>query len=302
MLDFACSMLAMPRRPDPRTIADENRAFLRQLRRTGNAHAAADALGMSRSRFTKRRAGDPGFAARWDAALAAADAGLASDPRLVRTPSGRAQLRRKPASAITPEAEQRFLLALSATANVRLSAAAAGFTHASFYALKRRDPAFAREWRSALEQGCARLEAELINTALANDEDRDAWSGNEPPAIPPMTFSQALQLLYLHQKERLMLDEPPHLKRRRGESREAHSFRLSQMYEAQQERARVAFRIAEHARQQRGEGSPHHRDVTLPDLAQVTGWSKADPTKVPHNPKLGLFGGWRLQDWKDREK
>lgn len=36
----------------------------------------------------------------------------------------------------------------------------------------------------------------------------------------------------------------------------------------------------------------------MPDLAQVTGWSKADPTKTPHDAGRGLFGGWRIGDWK----
>ena len=34
----------------------------------------------------------------------------------------------------------------------------------------------------------------------------------------------------------------------------------------------------------------------LPDLAQVTGWSKADPAKAPHHEGVALFGGWRLED------
>ena len=36
--------------------------------------------------------------------------------------------------------------------------------------------------------------------------------------------------------------------------------------------------------------------IVLPDLAQVTGWSRADPAKVPHDPRRALFGGWRLED------
>jgi hypothetical protein len=33
----------------------------------------------------------------------------------------------------------------------------------------------------------------------------------------------------------------------------------------------------------------------LPDLAQVTGWSHADPKKAPHDPTRALFGGWRME-------
>ena len=37
----------------------------------------------------------------------------------------------------------------------------------------------------------------------------------------------------------------------------------------------------------------------LPDLAQVTGWSNADPTKAPHYAERALFGGWRIEDMRD---
>ena len=38
----------------------------------------------------------------------------------------------------------------------------------------------------------------------------------------------------------------------------------------------------------------------LPDLAQVTGWSRADPEKVPHDPRRALFGGWRLEEMEEK--
>jgi hypothetical protein len=120
-----------------------------------------------------------------------------------------------------------------------------------------------------------------------------------------MTVNQALQLLYLHQKKVLNLDEPPHSKRRRGESSEAYSYRLGAMHRARQERDREAFRVAEAARLARGEG-PYWSDgeqgdaPQLPDLAQVTGWSKADATKTPHDDARALFGGWRIGEGADR--
>jgi hypothetical protein len=116
-----------------------------------------------------------------------------------------------------------------------------------------------------------------------------------------MTANQALQLLYLHAKTVHLQEEPPHIKRRRGESSEAHSYRLSAMYEARQARAREDdFDIAEAARNERGEPTltnpyPTPNPVRLPALDQVTGWSKADPTKVPHDSGVALFGGWRLK-------
>ncbi len=61
-------------RPFTRRQALQNARFLEMLARTGNARLAARQLGCNRSTFTKRRARSPAFAARWEAALAAAHA------------------------------------------------------------------------------------------------------------------------------------------------------------------------------------------------------------------------------------
>ena len=37
-------------------------------------------------------------------------------------------------------------------------------------------------------------------------------------------------------------------------------------------------------------------ELGLPDLAQVTGWSRADPAKAPRDARRALFGGWRIED------
>lgn len=61
-----------------------------------------------------------------------------------------------------------------------------------------------------------------------------------------------------------------HIKRRRGESSEAHSYRLAAMYEANQQRQREAYEVAEAARRERDERSAFEPDApVLPDLAQV---------------------------------
>jgi hypothetical protein len=225
------------------------------------------------------------------------------DPHIIRTKSGRLQLRRAQPARLTREAEQAFLAALSATANIRLSAAAAGFSHSAFYHRRRTSPAFAREMRLALQMGYERLEMALLEAADPAAYADDAWRHNDPPPIPTMTANQALQLLYLHQKEARLEAEPPHIKRRRGESSEAHSVRLSEMYEARMERAREAFRIAEAARRAAGRPSPFGpQPPVLPALDQVTGWSKADPANAPHDPTRALFGGWRLKDVKRRQR
>ncbi len=290
----------MPRPLTPAQLR-QNAAFLRELRRLGNARAAADAIGVHRAALTRRRAKHPAFAAAWDAALAFVHARLADEPRAHRTPSGRRQIRRVPPGGITEAVEQRFLLALSATANIRLSAKAAGFSPASFYVRRRRDPEFDRQWRDALARGYDRVERALLEAGLARAAPRDAWAHNDPPALPPMTVPQALQLLYLHQKEARLLAEPTPIKRRRGETPGAHQVRLSAMHEAKLERDREAFRRAEAARGARGQARWLPVEIVgLPDLSQVEGWSQADPAKVPHDPARALFGGLRAGDRKKR--
>lgn len=301
----------------------QNRAFLAALARTGNARLAARAVDLHRATLTRRRASHPAFAADWDAALAIAHARLAGppptgegdrratpaggaavtgEPHLIRQHSGRLQLRAPTARRLTRAAEQAFLAALSATANVRLSAKAAGFTHSAFYQHKRNHPGFAREWRLALQLGYDRLELALIESSAATSTADSAWRDNDPPPIPPMTANQALQLLYLHQKEARLIDEQQHLKRRPGEPREAHAMRLILLHEERQRRAREAFDLAETARRAQREAARAGPEAgsdappPLPALDQVTGWSRADASKAPTDATRALFGGWRLGD------
>jgi hypothetical protein len=299
-------------KPFTRAQMLQNRAFLRALARTGNVREAARDLGIHRSTLTRRRAAHPAFAAEWDAALALAHAALNpphhgeaggggraprrafSEPHLHRTPSGRLQLRRAGPRRLTRAVEQAFLAALSASANIRLSAAATGFSHSAFYQHAKASPAFAREMRLALRMGYERLEMALVESWSPASHADDEWRHNDPPPIPPMTANQALQLLYLHQKEARLLAEPAHIKRRRGESKEAHSFRMSAMYEARLERDRETFAVAEAERRERGE--PHvfgPKPPRLADLAQVTGWSRAKGEESPEQDRA-LFGGRRL--------
>ncbi|MGI4732013.1 MAG: hypothetical protein ACRYFW_09720 [Janthinobacterium lividum] len=320
----------------------QNAAFLRVLARTGNIREAARATALAYGTVQHRRRACPVFRQRCDAAVATAQArlhaaggahrpeasraGPGADPR--RTPSpdvlrtaggepvvirrrdGRLQLRRAQPGKLTGEAERAFLLALSATCNIALSAAATGASPRAFARRASRNPGFAREMRLALERGYGRLEAALLESVGPEAHVHDGWRDNEPPAIPPMSVGQAMQLLYLHQKEARLGGTPEPLRRRRSESDEARSLRFQLMVEHRDEQAREAFRIAEAARRDRGEPlwlpqlahelpPPALPDQpakpVLPDLSQVTGWSKADPAKVPHDPDVALFGGFRVK-------
>lgn len=297
------------RAPRPLTRAQtlENAAFLAELRRTGNAREAARRVGAHRAKFTKRRARHPGFAVQWEAALAFAQEALArslardrqAEPTLLRRPDGCLQLRRARPGGIDRAGRTRFLAALSACANVRLAAKAAGFSHAAFYHHKRRDPAFAREWRLALETGYIRLEAALLGGWMPDGRADDAWQHNDPPPIPPMSAAQALQLLFLHQKEARLWTTPEPLRKRRGETNEARVMRLTLVHEARTQRQREIYEIAERARRERRNAaapcSHEPAPPVLPDLSQVTGWSKASG-KPAFDEDRALFGGLRIGD------
>ena len=334
-----------------RAQALQNRAFLKVLRRTGNVRLACREVGLKYGTMQHRRAKHPAFAQRWDAALVFAQARLngalrdrpssppdqvrgrsvlpqderqdrasfrtrGGEPVIVQLKNGTLQIRRAQPGKLTREAEQAFLAALSATCNMRLSAAAVGAAPHAFYRRKTKNSAFAREQRLALTRGYEALELALIESGLAASHEHDDWRHNAPPAIPPMSASQALQLMYLHQKAALLVDLPMPLRRRPGESREACCERLAQMAEARAQRHREEFEVAEAERRERGlpawgpageavrraqdeplrQAQDRRNVFGLPDLSQVTGWSNADPEKTPHDPDRALFGGWRIED------
>lgn len=330
----------------------ENGAFLRALRRTGNVREAAREIGKAYGTMQHRRGRDTAFAVRWDAALVSAQArlherggarrpgeappsALASAPRaegnrtlggeevVITRKDGTLQVRRAQPGKLTAACEQAFLAALSATANVALSAAAAGAAEAAFYRRKRNDPGFAREWRLALQQGYEQLEGALLATASVGSGEHDGWRHNDPPPIPPMTANQALQLLYLHQKEaRLWATRPDRYARLPGETTEQWSLRnrRTDSYIAELARDAEESQLARVAKA--GGLTPARFEApapALPDLAQVTGWSKAkrpgvppgpveteapgfavpppaDPANGEHHPDTAMFGGWRVGD------
>ena len=70
------------------------------------------------------------------------------------------------ASGFDARARKLFLEHLALTSNVAASARKAGVSSSRAYALKRKNADFAREWQSALCEGFARLESELLAEAL----------------------------------------------------------------------------------------------------------------------------------------
>jgi hypothetical protein len=309
-------------RPLTRRQQLECTAFCRALAATGNIRLACAQTGLNRSTLFKRRAAHPRFALEWDAALAAAHATLRASgkgegdrparpagggavpqtPILTHGRHGRPQLRLSGrARRITPAAIHAFLAALSATANVRLAARAAGFAHSSFYALAARDPAFEREMDAALALGVERLEMALLESTLADPNAHAEWRHNDPPPIPPMSADQALHLMTLHQRRVHFQHERPDRAFRKRENIDRETARIRTVRALDHQREREARALAKaHAASDRdaarhGPG-PAPPAPILPALDQLTGWSSADPAKGNHGPSP-LFGGWRLANW-----
>ena len=291
-----------------------NRAFLAALHRTGNARQSAREVGVAYGTMQHRRAGHPDFASKWDIALVDAHARFhaaggkgppampkraASDlrtaggePLVVRTRSGRLQVRAAHRGKVTWAAEQLFLQALAATCNVRLSAAAAGASPAAFYRRRRQKPAFAREMRRALEMGYTRLECAAYAAVVPESHEDDAWFDNEPAPVPPMTPEQVIHLLYIHANNVRHGWEAPHRRRRRGESDEIYSARLAAMWAS--EKAREREEAAVRRAIELDESEPPPALPALPALDQVTGWSKASG-RPPYREGVPLFGGYRFR-------
>ncbi len=209
----------------------ENQRFLKALRRTANVTLAAEAAGQTRKTFQKRRARNPDFASQWDAALAYAQAQLATgapsptpEGEAARTGGGEysvrasrgrmVQVRRAPKGVLTTEGERRFLAHLAATANVRLSAEATGIGWNAIYARRRRSAAFARAMEAALAEGYERLELALLDNALRSldptGEDLGAWceTVDETDPLTLMTPREALLLLGYRRPE--IVEGRPH--------------------------------------------------------------------------------------------
>ena len=113
---------------------------------------------------------------------------------------GRPQIARARVRQWSPRVEERFLVALTATCNVKVACAEVGLTPASAYNHRHRWVGFARRWDAAIEVGYAQIECALIEAA-GNMLEGNLCRGEELAAVSPlgpMTIAQALQVLNMH--------------------------------------------------------------------------------------------------------
>lgn len=102
---------------------------------------------------------------------------------------------------ISQRSRDEFILSLSETCNVSLSAKRAGVSLSTVYKMRQRDAAFAAGWQRALDDGYQRLEMGLVQAALAAVEGPRVEAGDiaDRPVVEPMTIDQALRVLGRHQ-------------------------------------------------------------------------------------------------------
>ncbi|WP_010184809.1 hypothetical protein [Sphingomonas sp. PAMC 26605] len=92
-----------------------------------------------------------------------------------------------------------FLDHLAATCNIAQSAKAVGSSTGGAYALRRRDAAFAEQWRAAIDLGYELLETKVLAFALGQRDDGSMVGDPDAVAAAPIDPDTALKLVRQHQ-------------------------------------------------------------------------------------------------------
>jgi hypothetical protein len=181
------------------------RRFLVALVRGGSVTGAARAAGVDRTGVYLVRRRDADFAARWDAALAAAREQLAgrTAPKLAGAEVVRSSRHGRPCIALvgpdrwSADREALFLAALAEGANVRRAARAARISTTALYLRRQREPAFAAAWEAAVREGYLDVEALLIENAKAvlSNAPRPRRRGR---LTEDVSVADAINILRLH--------------------------------------------------------------------------------------------------------
>ncbi|HEX8643094.1 MAG TPA: hypothetical protein VF702_04185 [Allosphingosinicella sp.] len=166
-------------------------AFVAVLEQGGTVVAAACAAGCSVSTCYNRRRSDAACRAAWDKA-----AKRGGRPWLIASANGRKLQKWRRRLLFTAERKEAYLTHFAATCDSEEAARRAGVGDSTIYFHRRTDPDFAAAWAEALDQGYARLEAELTRQRLAAMK-RFAAAIDKAETDPEaaVEFERALQLL-----------------------------------------------------------------------------------------------------------
>lgn len=201
--------------PNPRTPPPWRRAFLRELARTGSVEGAAEHCGICKTTAYQLRKNNPSFAVSWERAQAKARESFGDAPgrRPVLRPnetirsskSGKTCVMRTGPGRWSASKEALFLAELTATANVRAAARAAGVSTTAAYNRRKLWPAFAAEWHAAVAEGWARIETLVVCAATTT---------LDPEPLPERAYEEPRMSMELAVKVWLALNG-----RQRGDKR-----------------------------------------------------------------------------------
>lgn len=173
-------------------------AFVEAIEQGATIAAAARAAGCSRSTAYGRRETDPAFRAVWDEAVE-----KASRPWLIAPENGRRLQKWRPRAKFTTARKEIYLAYFAATCDSDEAARRAGVCDSTVYTHRRTDPEFAAAWAEALDQGYARLEAELARQRLeALKRFAAAIDGATADPERAIEFERALKLLKRYDTKR----------------------------------------------------------------------------------------------------
>ena len=172
-----------------RFTAPRRAAFLEFLRKTGNYHAAAAAVGIDRTTAEQRRKRDAEFAIGCREALAEADRALAGAEGafdvagqgafdvIKKSRTGHTQLFRAGAKRWSRAIEAQYFAVLATCGNLAAAARAVGFSESCIAQRRRKWPAFQRRLEEALEEAELNIEFRLASMGCDLAASARDWPG-----------------------------------------------------------------------------------------------------------------------------
>lgn len=144
--------------------AGRRKQFIRNLEKYGNVTRATQATGISLSSAYRHRRNNAHFAQRWSEVMGES---FEFETRVLGPMGGgrRVIANRARHDYFGEKKRETFLRHLRETSNVRLSARRTGINHKTAYDRMKRDPAFARAWQEALDDGFSALAMQMLQHA-----------------------------------------------------------------------------------------------------------------------------------------
>ena len=220
-------------RPTPQRpwTEDTRTAFLLALRLTGGVRAAAAEIGRSAQSAYEWREREAGFAAAWDAIVAAQRAArrtarimpdaMVRDGRAVPVPELDAANQRKRRDGLTALKQRAFLRGLTETGTLEGACRLADVSNSAVYKLRKRDADFAAAWDRALRVSAPALEQVAYERAVEGWEE-PVFAGGKQVGTRWRHAPQLLKhLIDKRDKAAALADDPKALRARAEETARA---------------------------------------------------------------------------------